>query len=123
MDAPPDTFSAKIVRTEPFAPVQGDMPTYEYKCQACGHHFEKVQKITDDSVVECPKCAADARRLISGGAGLLFKGSGFYTTDYRSDTYKKAEKKETAASGSSDEAGSSSSATSGKKKESKKDSK
>ncbi len=72
------------------------MPTYEYRCGSCGNHFEKFSaKISDQSSVACPDCGADAERLISGGAGLLFKGSGFYATDYRSPSYKEAEKKET----------------------------
>lgn len=73
----------------------GDMPTYEYKCESCGHQFEKFSpKITDTSTVACPKCGGIAERLISGGAGLLFKGSGFYITDYRSQSYKEAANKE-----------------------------
>ncbi len=66
------------------------MPTYEYRCKSCKHVFERIQKISDDSVVECPECGEETERLISGGAGLLFKGSGFYITDYRSDSYKEA---------------------------------
>jgi putative FmdB family regulatory protein len=59
------------------------MPTYEYKCPKCGNHFEKFQKISDNSRPKCPKCGTRAERLISGGAGLVFKGSGFYITDYK----------------------------------------
>jgi len=71
------------------------MPTYEYKCGNCGHRFEKFfTKITESSSMECPRCDGLAERLISGGAGLVFKGSGFYTTDYRSDSYKEGAKKE-----------------------------
>ncbi|UCC82720.1 MAG: zinc ribbon domain-containing protein [Gemmatimonadota bacterium] len=91
------------------------MPTYEYQCGNCGHRFEKIQKISDSSRVECPRCENIAERLISGGAGLLFKGSGFYVTDYRSKSYQEGVKKETkketkesssgvAASGKSDAA-------------------
>ena len=69
------------------------MPTYEYRCPN-GHEFEKLQKISDPPEAECPECGEKAERIISGGAGLLFKGSGFYITDYRSDSYKKAEKQE-----------------------------
>ncbi len=58
------------------------MPTYEYKCQQCGHQFEAFQKISDDPLTECPKCGGEVVRLISGGTGLIFKGSGFYLTDY-----------------------------------------
>lgn len=60
------------------------MPTYEYQCPK-GHQFEKLQKITDRSRPRCPECGAVAARKISGGAGLLFKGSGFYITDYGKD--------------------------------------
>jgi putative FmdB family regulatory protein len=60
------------------------MPTYEYQC-AKGHHFERVQKMSDEPVAECPQCGARASRKISGGQGLIFKGSGFYITDYGKD--------------------------------------
>ncbi|HEX9751680.1 MAG TPA: zinc ribbon domain-containing protein [candidate division Zixibacteria bacterium] len=67
------------------------MPTYEYRCRACGHEFEAVQPITDEPVRLCPQCGKEqVERLISPGAGLLFKGSGFYITDYRSESYKKS---------------------------------
>jgi putative FmdB family regulatory protein len=66
------------------------MPTYEYRCPACGHEFEKFQKMSDAPVADCPQCDSAAERRLSGGAGLLFKGSGFYITDYRKDSYKKA---------------------------------
>lgn len=60
------------------------MPTYEYRCNACGHRFEKLQKFSDDPIRTCPACDEDeAERLISSGAGLVFKGSGFYATDYK----------------------------------------
>jgi putative FmdB family regulatory protein len=70
------------------------MPTYEYRCPACGHEFEKFQRMSDEPGAECPECGAAAERRLSGGAGLLFKGSGFYITDYRSDSYKNAAKSE-----------------------------
>ena len=70
------------------------MPTYEYECRKCGHHFEQLQKITDAPLKRCPKCRGAVRRKISGGAGMLFKGSGFYVTDYRSESYKKSAKSE-----------------------------
>lgn len=66
------------------------MPTYEYRCAECGNEFEKFGRMSDPPVQECPACHAEAQRKISGGAGLLFKGSGFYITDYRGDGYKKA---------------------------------
>jgi len=60
------------------------MPTYEYECGNCGHRFEKFSpRITDATHTKCPQCQGSAKRLISGGAGLLFRGSGFYITDYR----------------------------------------
>ena len=70
------------------------MPTYVYRCTGCEHEFERVQKITDPPTATCPECGEPAERVITGGAGLLFKGSGFYITDYRTPTYKEAEKKE-----------------------------
>ena len=69
------------------------MPTYEYKCSACEHGFEEFQAITADPVKKCPACGKlKVQRLIGSGAALIFKGSGFYETDYRSDNYKKAAK-------------------------------
>lgn len=65
------------------------MPTYEYECRSCHHRFEKLQSITAKPTAPCPRCRKGARRLISTGTGLLFKGSGFYATDYRSSGYKK----------------------------------
>ena len=58
------------------------MPTYDYKCPKCGTEFKEFQKITAKAGARCPKCGAKAERQISGGAGLVFKGSGFYLTDY-----------------------------------------
>ena len=66
-----------------------DMPTYEYECRSCKHQFEKFESIMAKPVAACPKCKKSARRLISAGGGVLFKGSGFYETDYRSANYKK----------------------------------
>jgi len=82
------------------------MPTYEYVCAKCGHEFEKVQSIADDALKICPKelCAkkkwgkGKVKRAISAGGGLIFKGSGFYITDYRSDNYKAGAKKDTGTS-------------------------
>ncbi|UCD19660.1 MAG: zinc ribbon domain-containing protein [candidate division WOR-3 bacterium] len=59
------------------------MPTYEYECLNCRETLEEFQKITDDPLTRCPKCGGRLRRLISGGAGLIFKGNGFYVTDYK----------------------------------------
>jgi putative FmdB family regulatory protein len=59
------------------------MPTYEYACTHCGHAFEFFQKITDKPLEICPKCNNKVKRLISGGSGIIFRGSGFYATDYR----------------------------------------
>jgi putative FmdB family regulatory protein len=64
------------------------MPTYEYSCTT-GHHFEQFQRMSDEPLDTCPQCGAPAQRQLSAGAGLLFKGSGFYITDYRSDSYRK----------------------------------
>ena len=59
------------------------MPTYEYKCTSCGHTFEAVQSMNDKPLSRCPKCKSAVRRVINGGMGIIFKGSGFYTTDYK----------------------------------------
>jgi putative FmdB family regulatory protein len=82
------------------------MPTYEYVCEKCGHEFEMVRSISAKPLLTCPKelCARKkwgrgrVEKKISAGAGLLFKGGGFYITDYRSEGYKQAAKKESAAS-------------------------
>jgi putative FmdB family regulatory protein len=67
------------------------MPTYDYKCKACGHTFEVFQSMTESPKRKCPSCGKNAlERLIGTGAAVLFKGSGFYQTDYRSESYKKA---------------------------------
>ncbi|MBT3602845.1 MAG: zinc ribbon domain-containing protein [Candidatus Latescibacteria bacterium] len=78
------------------------MPTYEYACPDCEHLFESFQSITAKPIKKCPECGKrKVQRLISGGAGLLFKGSGFYITDYRSDNYKNAAKKDSDSSSGS----------------------
>ncbi|HEX3150046.1 MAG TPA: FmdB family zinc ribbon protein [Gemmataceae bacterium] len=75
------------------------MPTYDYKCDACGHQFEEMQSFTADLLKTCPKCGKDTlRRLFGTGAAILFKGGGFYETDYRSEGYKSAEKADATAS-------------------------
>jgi putative FmdB family regulatory protein len=81
------------------------MPTYEYRCSTCKHEFEKFQRMSEEPRAECPECGAGAERRLSGGAGLLFKGSGFYITDYRSDSYKKAASAENGSSGKSEKSG------------------
>ena len=75
------------------------MPTYEYKCLECDHRFEAFQSMKDDPLESCPECEGNVKKLISSGAGLIFKGSGFYITDYRGDGYKEAAKKDKEASG------------------------
>ena len=67
------------------------MPTYDYRCQACDYEFELFQQMTDPVKKKCPKCGKlKLQRLIGTGAGVIFKGGGFYETDYRSDSYRKA---------------------------------
>lgn len=79
------------------------MPTYEYLCHACGHEFEEFQSITAKHLRKCPSCEKPKlQRLIGTGAGVIFKGSGFYETDYRSDDYKKAAKAEKEGTGKSE---------------------
>ena len=78
------------------------MPTYEYECPK-GHTFEVFQKMTDEPIAKCPECGKKARRKISGGAGFLFKGEGFYITDYRSEDYKKKASSEAGESSSKSE--------------------
>jgi len=74
------------------------MPTYQYRCKDCGYEFEEFQSIVDDALEVCPRCGGHVHRVISGGAGLIFKGSGFYITDYRSDKYKADASKERSSS-------------------------
>lgn len=104
------------------------MPTYEYECSGCSNRFEEFQSITADPISKCPKCSGLVKRLISAGAGIIFKGSGFYTTDYKktsaaasppkkSEDTSSAEKKESGSSNSdtkSKNAGNSSTTDSGK---------
>lgn len=94
------------------------MPTYDYECQDCGHQFEARQSMKDPHLTECPKqeCKGHVKRKIGLGGGLIFKGSGFYITDYRSDSYKAAAKADSSGSSgggaSSSSGGSASSGTS-----------
>jgi putative FmdB family regulatory protein len=91
------------------------MPTYEYVCAKCGHEFEKIQSMADAALTVCPKelCGlkkwgkGKVKRAISAGAGLIFKGSGFYITDYRSENYKAGAKQDAAPASSGDSAKSS----------------
>ena len=78
------------------------MPTYEYRCSDCGREFELFQRMSDRPGAPCPDCGRRAERLISGGAGLLFKGEGFYITDYRSDAYRKRAREESGAGADKD---------------------
>ncbi len=86
------------------------MPTYEYECNSCQYLFEAFQGISEAPLTECPRCGGPVRRKISGGAGLLFKGKGFYITDYRSENYKKKASEEKPKSETSKEKGESSKA-------------
>ena len=80
------------------------MPTYEYRCDK-GHEFEVFQRMSEPAVEKCIHCGAAAERKLSAGGGLLFKGSGFYITDNRSDTYKKAAESEKGGSSTKSDAG------------------
>ena len=90
------------------------MPTYEYSCEKCGKNFEAFQSMRDAAYTECPqdKCQQEewghgkVKRLLGTGAGLIFKGSGFYITDYRSNSYKEAAKKDTPATATGSDKGS-----------------
>ncbi|MGB1874767.1 MAG: FmdB family zinc ribbon protein [Akkermansiaceae bacterium] len=83
------------------------MPNYDYQCKECGHTFEVFQRMSDPKLEDCPQedCAGKIRRLLGTGSGVIFKGSGFYQTDYRSDSYKKGQTKETGASKKGDSSG------------------
>lgn len=70
------------------------MPTYDYKCNDCGYRFEKFQNIKDNPVEKCPKCGGRTKRLIGIGAGIIFKGNGFYHTDYRIKDDKRGNKED-----------------------------
>ena len=94
------------------------MPTYEYECMECKFRFDVFQNMKDDPISECKKCKGKVKRLIGAGAGIIFKGSGFYSTDYRSESYKKDASKDKDTSSTS----SSSSSSSDSKSDSKSDS-
>jgi putative FmdB family regulatory protein len=82
------------------------MPTYEYICSACGHHLEEFQMMSAKPLRKCPECGKNAlERQIGIGAGVIFKGGGFYETDYRSESYKKSAEAETKSNAPSDDKG------------------
>ena len=83
------------------------MPTYDYRCESCGHEFEHFQSMKSPVLRKCPECGTlKLRRLIGTGGGLIFKGSGFYITDYRSDSYQKDQSSDSKeSSGSSSDQG------------------
>ena len=81
------------------------MPTYEYKCLECGGRFEAFQSMNDDPLATCEKCGGKLKRLIGTGAGIIFKGSGFYSTDYRSKSYQSSAKQDSGATASTSSAG------------------
>lgn len=70
------------------------MPTYQYKCPKCGHEFEEFQKMSDPPIEICPNCKGQTHRIVTGGIGFVFKGSGFYITDNRSKSYNESRQKE-----------------------------
>lgn len=79
------------------------MPTYDYRCDACKHKFELFQSMKDEPIRKCPECGKlKAKRIIGGGSGILFKGTGFYQTDYRSKSYSDGASKDSTKSGSGD---------------------
>lgn len=81
------------------------MPTYGYRCPECGHEYDRFQKINDATRAPCPECGTPGDRLISGGAGLVFKGSGFYETDYKRAGSKRETGSESDSKGEKSEAG------------------
>ncbi len=92
------------------------MPTYEYRCNSCNHRFEELQSMTADPISECIKCGGPVKRLIGAGAGIIFKGSGFYTTDYKKSSAATSSSEKSASTSSSEkkESGSSGSDTKSK---------
>lgn len=87
------------------------MPTYQYACKECGHQFEAVQSFSDDSLTECPKCTGPLRKLY-GAVGVIFKGSGFYRTDSRSESSNGAKSSSSSSSSSTSSSGESRSSSS-----------
>src|SRR5262245_8847659 len=99
------------------------MPTYDYHCDECEHEFEHFQSIKDDPLKTCPECGKPKlRRLFGTGAAIVFKGSGFYQTDYRSDSYKKQAAEDKPASDGKSDSGKSDAGSTSKKGEPKSDS-
>ncbi|MDG1491120.1 MAG: zinc ribbon domain-containing protein [Planctomycetota bacterium] len=95
------------------------MPTYDYRCNACGHTFEEFQMMSDRVMRKCPECGKlKLERLIGSGAGFVFKGSGYYVTDYRSKSYDDAKKADTANKPGADSGGSSKETKKAKKSDS-----
>ena len=96
------------------------MPTYDYQCDACDHKFELYQGINDPVKRKCPECGRlKLRRLLGTGAAIVFKGSGFYQTDYRSESYKKAKAADKPSESTSDSTSAKSESSGGKKAETK----
>lgn len=100
--APPDPRLAPAGgRAKAFRPARREhtMPNYDYVCQSCGHRFEIFQSMNDAKLQDCPVegCAGQVKRLLGTGAGVIFKGSGFYQTDYRSNSYQQGAKQDSAA--------------------------
>lgn len=90
------------------------MPTYDYECKGCGHIFEYFQNMSDDPLSECPKCGSEVKRLIGGGLGVIFKGSGFYVTDNKKSSSNSASSGEAGTSKKSDSSSSGSDSSSSK---------
>lgn len=74
------------------------MPTYEYECEKCKYRFDRYQHINEEPLSDCPECGGHVKRLISGGGGIIFHGTGFYCTDYRSKEYKARAKEDSGSS-------------------------
>lgn len=90
------------------------MPTYEYQCDSCNHRFDEFQSMSEPPLTRCPRCQKQKlRRLFGTGAAILFKGSGFYQTDYRSEAYRAAAKADEARAGSAADAGNGTTSTNG----------
>ena len=99
------------------------MPTYDYVCDACGHEFEEFQSITDPVLRKCPECKKlKLRRLFGTGAAVVFKGSGFYQTDYRSESYKSGAEKDKPKTEKTEKSDKSESKSTEKSSDTKKDS-